>query len=210
MFKFLVSFFVASTAFAQCDDLYPTGKKITVPNTLELCNRIFVTVYDAKKHRNIFSSERIETNNLRIDRSNNFKIDQRVPYVKPSDYNNSGYDRGHMAPAGNAVDEVSMSESFYMTNMTPQAPKLNRGAWNQFETYVRKTWTDTYHVITGAVYSDKPIMIGKKKDIPVPKYIYKCIIDTETLCFLAENKDDALVYPVEVNDINRIAGFKVF
>lgn len=201
---------ISTLAFGDCDHLYPKGQRIVVNNTLELCNRQYVAVYDARLHRNVFSSELVTENKTRVDRSNNFKIDSRVPYVKPSDYTNTGYDRGHMAPAANANDWIAMDESFLMTNMTPQAPGLNRGAWNKFESYVRKVWVAPYHIVTGAVYPKKPEMIGKKKDIPVPSGYYKCIIDDEVVCYVADNKDDALVHPATTVEVNRIAGIRIF
>jgi DNA/RNA endonuclease G (NUC1) len=52
-------------------------------------------------------------------RKNRFYAD---PYilknaVRPDDYKNSGYDRGHLAPAGDFTwSEKAMTESFYMSN----------------------------------------------------------------------------------------------
>lgn len=201
---------VSSLAFGACDNLYPYNKRIVVKNTLELCNRQYVAVYDAHLHRNIFSSEFISKNKTRVDRVDNFKIDQRAIYVKPSYYKNSGYDKGHQAPAANANDALAMDESFLMTNMTPQAPKLNRGPWNKLESYIRKTWTGEYHIITGAVYDKKSVMIGPKKDIPVPKGYYKCVIDVQVTCFVADNVDTSLVYPASPQEVNRISGIKFF
>ena len=46
------------------------------------------------------------------------------------DYRHSGFDRGHMAPAGDMKwSGDAMRESFIMTNICPQAGDLNRGAW---------------------------------------------------------------------------------
>lgn len=211
MFKFLVLFFIASTAYAgDCDHLYPNNKQIQVKNTLELCNRQYVAVYDATLHRNVFSSEFVSKNRTRMDRKDNFRIDQRVPYVKPAFYRNSGYDRGHQAPAANANDEIAMNESFLMTNITPQAGGLNSGPWKQLEAYIRKVWIDDHHIITGAVYTKKPIMIGPNKDIPVPISYYKCVVDYEVVCYVAYNKDDALVHTATPKEVNRIAKINIF
>ena len=50
MFKNIVVFFalfVSSTAFAsQCDDKFPNGKEVKVPNTTVLCNTFYATVFD--------------------------------------------------------------------------------------------------------------------------------------------------------------------
>ena len=43
-----------------------------------------------------------------------------------SDYRNSGYDRGHLAPAADMKNSsISMSESFLFSNISPQDPSFN-------------------------------------------------------------------------------------
>tara|TARA_B100001964_G_C13817459_1_gene415816 strand:- start:195 stop:395 length:201 start_codon:yes stop_codon:yes gene_type:complete len=48
-----------------------------------------------------------------------------------SEYRGSGYDRRYLCPA------AAMSETFYMSNMSPQVPDFNRGAWKKLEGKVR-------------------------------------------------------------------------
>ena len=70
------------------------------------------------------------------ERKNHFKPDPLVngDPVVTSDYSNSGYDRGHMAPAADMKwSEQAMRESFYMTNMCPQLHNLNAGDWKDLE-----------------------------------------------------------------------------
>lgn len=64
-----------------------------------------------------------------------FLVDAAVDgCAMPEDYRNTGFDRGHMAPAGDMKwHPQAMRESFYMTNVCPQAPDLNRGAWKKLE-----------------------------------------------------------------------------
>jgi endonuclease G len=58
--------------------------------------------------------------------------------VTPSDYTNSGFDRGHMCPhSDRAKDSQSSKSTFVMTNMVPQSPENNQRAWNQMEIYLR-------------------------------------------------------------------------
>ncbi len=76
------------------------------------------------------------------ERTDNFKIDPKVKSnpVGSGDYSGSGYDRGHLCPAGDMkLNLTSMSESFYMSNMSPQDPSFNRGIWETLESRVR-TW----------------------------------------------------------------------
>jgi endonuclease G len=56
----------------------------------------------------------------------------------PNSYTKSGYDRGHLCPAADMkLNAVSMTESFYMSNMSPQVPSFNRGIWSKLEDKVR-------------------------------------------------------------------------
>jgi len=201
---------VSSAALASnCPELYPNGVPIKVMNTIELCNTQFVTVYDAKKHAAIFSSERFNPNKQRVERVDAFHIDGRAPYVKPSDYIGSGYDRGHMAPAANMGSNKEMFESFLMTNMTPQEPTLNRNSWRRIEDSVRKGVINPVWIITGAMYDANPEMIGPKKNIPVPAAYYKCVYGPSTRCYSALNKKNEEVNPTTTGDINLLNEYSI-
>ena len=65
-----------------------------------------------------------------------FQADEEIPEprVDTYDYMRSGYDRGHMCPAGdNHWSQKAMEQSFLMTNVCPQIPALNSGLWNTIE-----------------------------------------------------------------------------
>lgn len=75
-------------------------------------------------------------------RQNDFRPDDTLPSgwyrVTPTDYINSGYDKGHMAPSADRTrNETDNSATFLMTNIIPQAPDDNRGPWEQLEAYSR-------------------------------------------------------------------------
>ena len=98
-----------------------------------------------------------------------------------ADYRGSGLDRGHLAPA--AVMKWSlqaMSESFYLSNMSPQLPGFNRGIWRRLEEQVRQwAWEhEELHVVTGPVLTDDLPTIGPNQ-VSVPNYFYKVILDYE-------------------------------
>lgn len=73
----------------------------------------------------------------------------------------------------------SMSDSFYMSNMSPQHPSLNRGLWSKLESYVR-TWAyenGSVHIVTGPVLTKYTYpTIGDNK-VAVPEFYYKVILD---------------------------------
>ena len=78
-----------------------------------------------------------------VKRSDKFSSDPAIiknPVV-PQNYNKTGYDRGHLAPAADMTYSVpSMQNSFFMTNISPQIPGCNRGIWKRLENQVRR-WT---------------------------------------------------------------------
>lgn len=162
---------------SQCDQFFPNGKEIVVPNTVVLCNSFFATVYDDVNNATVFSTELAQDRNVKVARTDDFRADKRIAdSPTPADYTNSGYDRGHMVPAADADSTQEMSDTFYMTNMTPQLPSVNRVAWRMLEDRVRSTpfkW-----VVTGAYYGSSPKCgvntkcIGKAK-VPVPLFLYK-------------------------------------
>ncbi len=73
----------------------------------------------------------------------NFALDPNLPprwyAVAPSDYSNSGFDRGHLVPAADRDRTATDAEAvFYMTNIVPQAPDNNRGPWEKLESDCRE------------------------------------------------------------------------
>ena len=121
--------------------------------------------------------------NSKVSRSNDFKPDYSVSTKSaiPQDYYKSGYDKGHLAPAADfSYSKELMSESFYMSNMSPQTPGLNRGPWKFLEEYFRNLGEkyDKVYIITGPVLgsddtSDSFKEIGENK-VKIPYLFYKC------------------------------------
>ena len=91
-------------------------------------------------------------------------------------YKNSGYDKGHMAPAANfKFSNKAMYESFSIANVAPQSPNLNRIYWAKLEQKVREIidYADTTYIITGHIpnlYKDKI-----KNKVYVPYNYFKAI-----------------------------------
>ena len=148
----LLAMMFASPAYAsECNQFFPNGKELVVPNTVVLCSSFFATVYDDVNNATVFSTEIAQARLVKTPRTDDFRADKRISdSPTPADYTNSGYDRGHMVPAANADEPKEMSDTFLMTNMTPQLPSVNRVAWKNLEERVRSLpfkW-----VITGAYY----------------------------------------------------------
>lgn len=102
--------------------------------------------------------------------------------VRPEDYTNSGFDRGHMAPNyaiavmhGDAAQE----ETFLMSNIVPQSPELNRRVWRDLEARIIRRYSrrfETVWVITGPVYpQNNPTLLPS--GVKIPEACYKILID---------------------------------
>ena len=122
-----------------------------------------------------------------------FHEDMEVPSPRAElvDYRGSGYDRGHMCPAGdNKWDEDAMYESFLMTNMCPQNQQLNSGLWNQIEMQCRY-WAKKYeklYIICGPIFlRGEHQTIGPNR-VMVPEAFFKAV-----LCLEGEPKGIAFV-----------------
>ncbi len=156
-------------------------------------------------------------------RKDNFKADPAVKTGSATldDYKKSGYDRGHLCPAADQKESDSaMSDSFYMSNMSPQSPQFNRGIWADLEGTVR-TFADNNHeiyVVTGPILSDGPYeTIGKNK-VAIPNYYYKVILDykepeIKAIGFILPNKKgekDLEEYATNINHIESITNIDFF
>lgn len=99
-----------------------------------------------------------------------------------ADYQGSGYDRGHLAPAADmAWSDTSMRESFYFSNMSPQDPSFNRGIWKKLEAQVRD-WAahyDSLYIVTGPVLDSGLQTIGPNQ-VAIPNYYYKAVLDLDS------------------------------
>ena len=129
-------------------------------------------------------------------RSDDFRADPDVPTgsATPSDYKNSGFDRGHMAPAADmAYSAQTMSDSFCMSNICPQRPECNRIIWKNLENQVRKfalTEQDVY-IVTGPILPKTPSLTIGANRVSIPDAFYKIIYDRtppqKMLAFIVPN-----------------------
>lgn len=122
----------------------------------------FVAEYDTATRNPRWVAEHLTKENTKgnAEREHcHFKEDAMLPVhmrARLNDYVNSGYDRGHMAPAANhKTDETSMTDSFFLSNIAPQiGAGCNRDYWNRLEKFVRDLTKqfDDVHVVTGPLY----------------------------------------------------------
>lgn len=116
-------------------------------------------------------------------RSDRFIADPKVSTgsATNADYANSGYDRGHLAPAADmSFSDEAMSASFYYSNMSPQVPQFNRGVWKKLEEKVRSLLPlfDSIVIVTGPIFKNNLGQIGEN-EVTVPGYYYKTLLATK-------------------------------
>lgn len=130
-------------------------------------------------------------------RKDDFRPDPAVSTgsAELSDYKGSGYDRGHLCPAADMKQsDRAMSETFYLSNMSPQVPAFNRGVWAKLEAEVRskiKTREDTLYVITGPIFLGADQTIGKN-EVTVPTFYFKVFYTPgkDTTAYILPNRAD--------------------
>lgn len=152
-------------------------------------------------------------------RTDDFRADPLVSTGSAclDDYKGSGYDRGHLCPAADmTLNKTSMSETFYLSNMTPQTHGFNAGVWSRLETKVR-LWAlqyDGLYVVAGGILSDKIGTVGSN-EVTIPKRFYKIVYDEKNgmIAFVIPNESSSLSldnFAVSVDEVERQTGIDFF
>jgi endonuclease G len=153
-----------------------------------------------------------------VERGNNFHADSRLPSNQASqlaDYKGSGFDRGHLSPAGdNRWSADAMRESFALSNMSPQVSRFNSGIWAKLENLVR-AWAKNLGglwVATGPILKDGLPTIGASR-VAVPEYFYKVLATreegrTKAVAFLlpTDASGDLSRFEMTVDKLEEITG----
>ena len=194
-----------------------------------LFNRHYVLGYSYYFRQAKWALEIVTQDVEDIQRADNFRPDYRIPEMFRTDlvdYKNSGYDRGHLvASANKSESDIQNSETFLLSNISPQAPKFNRKIWKKLEIAIREldTKKDIYetYVICGPIFDfSKPITSigsGNKKDVslPVPTAFFKSILTENKKgtirmwSFIIPNKDSNKLlkdFLVPTTKVERMSG----
>ena len=128
---FLAVIALPSSAFALFDACLDSFPNQQLPTTTQigrdLCFEGFAILYSPEHKKPIYVVQKLNHNRLngeRQKRSNRFYEEARLPRQERAllaDYRDSGYDRGHNAPAADMHNEQAMAQSFSLANMMPQA-----------------------------------------------------------------------------------------
>jgi endonuclease G len=203
----------ADESFADCPRFFANGTPPVVekhPIQRALCYDAFAILHSGESKTAVFVAQRLNQASIADSdekRTNRFFPDARLRSAERAsldDYKGSGFDRGHMAPAGDMPTAQAMAQSFSLADMVPQAPEHNRGVWaKSVESATRKyasRATGDVYVITGPVYvpriAESP-SIGRGQ-VRVPKYLFKLVYDEQkgkAWAYWQENSDETKASP---------------
>lgn len=185
------SAFAEGNEFGQCRHLFAHGSPPVIQQkdaqkTRSLCYEAFAVLHSGRSRTPVFVAQRLNRAMLLaardVRRANRFFADARLPRSERAgleDYQGSGFDRGHMAPAGDMATDASMAQSFSLANTVPQSPLNNRKSWAAIEKatrkYVMRAAGDVF-VITGPVFDGTPPTIGTNR-VWVPQHLFKLVYD---------------------------------
>lgn len=203
-----------------------------------LFNRYYITGYSyyfrqPKWVLEIVNPPTINSEPKGVERADNFRPDYRIPQMFRADlvdFKGSGFDRGHMVPSADQSGlEIQNSETFLLTNMSPQKPELNRYIWRELENRVRilndKTDILETYVVTGPIFNfDQPVSVIGTTDsndvtIPIPHSYFKSILtedkkgNLKMWSFMIENEEttkNLADFLVPTTKIEQYAGIKLW
>ena len=211
------------------DDLPEINRDYALPTstTGQIINHHYYSLSYSEEHEQAeWVAYELHRDNLqgeRVPRTNDFRDDPDVKTGSSSryDFGRPEYDRGHLAPAADmSFNTTAMSESFYMSNMSPQRRGFNQGIWRELEETTRK-WAKIFkrlYIVTGPVLTS-PIVerIGNNR-VSVPQAYYKVLLDLDhpeqkAIGFIMPNQvSDRRIkdYAVSVDEVEELTGIDFF
>lgn len=207
--------------YSDLDLLFPTGK-----NDQVVKHQYFAFNYNEKYEVVdwvVHEVTKADIQKPNVQRTDDFRPDRKVKTGSAElyDYKRSGYDRGHLVPAGDMnFNKQAMSETFYMSNMTPQVHSFNTGIWRELEENIRD-WAYRFkhvYVATGPVLSKEPIDYIGDNDVAVPHSFYKVIVDLSEpelkgIGFIIPNKvsfQPLSAYAVSIDEVEKVTNLDFF
>ena len=212
----------------------PAAASTSTPNSYLSVKSGYVVSYNAgRKVPNWVSWELTSAYLGSAARQDDYRPDDTLPssiaQAQLSDYSGSGYDRGHMCPSADRTLTVAAnSQTFYLTNMVPQAANNNQGPWADLETESRtiaNTGKDLF-IISGGVFSSSSATVGSGVSVPDKTFKVIVVLDatgqgasnvttsTRVIAVMMPNRDSQISqsadwhdYRVSVDSIEAATGY---
>jgi endonuclease G len=207
----------------ECPQFTSTGtpQYQAQPGDQEICHLNFAVIHrcSVKAPVAVFEHLTLAAMTGGNKRRDDFRPDPKVApqcQAQLSDYAGNPYDRGHLSPAANNTQTPEiMSESFFLSNMVPQNPNNNRGAWRILESWERD-WAKSggdFYIISGGIYAQGHPVIGN--GVGVPTHLYKIIIERQSgkvMTYLMPNAPlpvaDLPRYQTTLDAVEQATGFR--
>jgi len=226
-----------TTAPATCNNFYqgntpPAAVSAAVPDRVVLCERFYATAYSTRLHNPVWTSYRLtKAMSLGADTfsrcCSRFSPDPQLTGDQQGthdDYTHTGYDRGHMVPADDAQTRDAQTQTFIVTNITPQFHSFNDGIWGDLEASLHMLVrnVDVIFVVTGTVFRANPPTMtstvrpprrGNPSRIAIPDFTYKAIfIPSRNIAigYMMTNAEVSTCTVLSVADLTRRTGVDPF
>lgn len=153
--------------------------------TTGLCNNAYASLASGLTRGPLWSAEHLTADSVAharvLERQGTFHEDERLlpnDRAALTDYERSGYDRGHMAPSGDMPDLEAQQQSFSLANVVPQTAALNRTVWEGIESAVRQLAErdGELYVVTGPSFQGRRLRALKGR-VLVPAITWKAVYD---------------------------------
>jgi len=194
-------------------------------------------VLSYNKSRNVANWASWELNKLwmgNAKRQNSFRPDGSLPkgwyQVVPNDYTGSGFDRGHLVNSQDRSRSIEdNSATFLMSNIVPQSPDSNQGAWEKLEAYSRDLANQGKELGTGTGGEGKNGTANSlRNNLTVPSSMWKVILvlddptkglagvnsSTRTIAVIMPNKQGKNPkwkdFCATVDDVQKLTGYNFF
>ena len=194
-----------------------------------LINRHYVVGYSYYFRQAKWALEIVDHDITDVKRKDNFRPDYRIPEMFRADlkdFEGSKHDRGHLIASADQIEtKIQSSETFLLSNMSPQKPGFNRGIWKKLEEAVRKlgkkkSILETYVICGPIFYFDKAVdVIGADDDnqvtLPIPNAYFKSVLTENKKgrlhmwSFIIPNKKTSKPlsdFQVSTTKVERVAG----
>jgi endonuclease G, mitochondrial len=199
----------------------PSAASTSNPNDFLSVKSGYVLSYNSSRKVPNWVSWELNTSYLgSIDRQDDFRPDSTLPANLPqaqlADYSGSGYDRGHMCPSADRTLTVAAnSQTFFLSNMVPQAANNNQGPWATMENDLRtlaRSGRELF-VISGGTFSATSNEIGD--GVVVPDRTFKVVVVLNavgqgTSSVTTSTRVIGVMMPNENNQISRTADWRSF
>lgn len=191
-------------------------------NLHPLCFSAFAVNFSGVSKTALWSAEYTTPESLRkakgVKREDEFHEEPRLDdktASKLTDYRGSGYDRGHLSPAGGMPSKLDMYQSFSLANIAPQSQKNNQESWRNVEEAVRTLITkrqEPAYVITGGLFLS-PTVVKIGSGVLVPSHMYKVVFFPKSQImsgYVSVNDDRGITDVVSVAQLQQKSGLVFF